>query len=117
MSATRYDLAVDQGADLDLALQVWVDDIHSAVQDITSWTAKMEIRNSIGGTVLETLTVGSGITINGSAGQVYVHISAAKTTAYTWLVGVYDLFLYGIAGVPTKRPLFGDVTVRQQVTT
>jgi len=116
MGATRYDLPIDQGADVDFTLQVYVDAAHTVVQDLTSWDAKMQIKDKSGGTTLVTLGVGSGLTINGPAGQVTVHIAGTVTAAFTWVEGKYDLFVYGPALVPTKRPLYGDVTVNARVT-
>ena len=116
MSGTRYDLPIIQGEDVDFTLQVWADNAHSVIQNLTGWDTKMQIKDKPGGTTLVTLAVGSGLTINGPAGQVTVHIAGTATATYTWVEGTYDLFVYGPSLVPTKRPLFGDVTVTARVT-
>jgi hypothetical protein len=117
MTAAQYDLPIKQGEDVDFTVQVWANDAHTVVQVITGWTAKMQIKDKKGGTVLQTLTDVAGLTINGPAGQVAAHIAGTVTGAYTWSEGVYDLFVFGPANVPTKCIAEGSVTVNARVTT
>lgn len=112
--ATRKDLSFKAGEDVDLIVQVWADDAHTAAQNITNWTAKMQISDHAG-TALYDAT--SNLTINGPAGQIALHIPGATTGAWTWRVGEYDLFAYGPSSIPTKCIIEGDVTVRAKVTT
>lgn len=112
--ATRRDLSFKAGEDADLIVQVWADDAHTTPQNITNWTAKMEIKD-LAGTVLYDAT--SALSINGPAGQITLHIAGTTTGAWTWRAGEYDLFAFGPANVPTKCIIEGDVTVRAKVTT
>lgn len=117
MASTRYDFQVQQGADIDFTVTIYADDAHTVIQPITGWDAKLEIRDKAGGALLEQCTVGNGkLTINGPAGQVTVHVAGSVTAAYTWTAGIYDLFVLGPANAPTKRPLFGYVTVSPRIT-
>lgn len=118
MTATRYDFNLEQGADLDFTVQVWADDTHTVIQPLTGWDARMMIRPTRDDTgsplVSLTSTPASGLTINGSAGQVTVFVSGSTTAAYTWDNGQYDLEVYDSTQV--KRVLEGNVSVTQEVT-
>jgi hypothetical protein len=119
MTATRSDLRIKRSDDLDFIVQVWADDAHTVVQNITNWTAKMQIKDSYkaGAAVLATYLSGAEITVLGPAGQLVVHVAGSVTSAYTWRQGVYDLFVYGPSNNPTKCVAEGDVTVHARVTT
>jgi hypothetical protein len=118
MTATRYDLSIEQGADVDFSVQVYADNAHTIVQNITGWTAKMQLKSNrtTTATVYATYNSGVEITINGPAGQVVVHVAGSVTRGYTWTSGVWDLFVYGSGNTPTKRIAQGDVTVSVAVT-
>lgn len=121
MVPTRYDVAIRQNADVDFVVQVWADDAHTVVQNITGYTARMIIRPyARSSTIYDTLTVATppaqGLSINGGGGQVSVHFTAALTVAYTWITGVYDLIIYGPSNVPQQCIAEGDVSVSSRVT-
>ena len=117
MKPTRYNLPIVQGSDVDFTVQIYADDGHTTLQNITGWTAKMQIRDKPGGTILaDSSTSDITLTINGPAGEVLAHIAASKTSAFTWVEGAYDLFVFGPSNTPTDCVLFGDVTVQPQVT-
>lgn len=116
---TRYDIAIRQSSDVDFTAQVWADEQHTVVQNLTNWTATMKIRPEKGSatTYLSlTSTPAAGLTINGPAGQVTVHIAASVSTPLTWIEGVYDLFVHSPDTTIHKCVLFGDVTVTGSVT-
>lgn len=84
---------------------------------LTGYTARMEIKDRVGGTILVSLTSpSSGIAIDTNLSTVTVTIDAVTTAAITKLNGVYDLELVSPAGVVTPL-LYGSVTVQQEVTT
>jgi hypothetical protein len=112
----RYDFSIKQGADVDFTVQVWADALHTVIQNITSWTAKMQIRESPGSTLIQELTHIAGLTINGPAGQVTVHIEGSVTAGYTWTVAKYDLFVFGPGNDPAECVLEGDITVNPRIT-
>lgn len=120
MGATRYDLPLRQNSDYDLVVQTWADDAHTAPLIITGYTAKLVMRPyARSATILDTINVvaypATGLTINGPAGQVTLHITAAQTLTYTWTVGVYDLLLIGPSSIPQKCIAEGDVSVSSRV--
>lgn len=120
MAATRYDLAIRQNSDFDLVVQAWADDAHTVVLNISGYSAKLMIRSTARSPViLDTITVAAspatGLTINGPAGQVTLHITAAQTLTYTWISGVYDLIIIGPSNNPQKCIAEGDVSVSSRV--
>lgn len=84
--------------------------------DLTGYTARMEIKDHIGGTVLATFTSADAIAIDPTGCTITLTISATATAAYTWEDGVYDLELVSPGGVVTAL-LCGDVHLREEVTT
>jgi hypothetical protein len=121
VGATRYDLALRQNSDFDLVVQAWADDAHLTPLVITGWTAKLVIRSTArSATALDTINVvaspATGLTINGPAGQITLHITAAQTLTYTWISGVYDLSIWGPSNNPQKCIAEGDVSVSSRVT-
>lgn len=120
MSATRYDFTIEQGSDIDFTVQVWADEKHTVIQNLTGWDARMMIRltRDTTGTPLVSLTSNpaAGLTMNGPAGQVSVFVGGATTAGYTWLNGQYDLEVYNNSLPKIKRVLYGNVSVRTEVT-
>lgn len=121
MVATRYDLPIRQNSDYDLVVQAWADDAHTTPLVITGYTAKLVMRPTARSTtVLATINVvtypATGLTINGPAGQITLHIAAADTLTYTWVSGVYDLLITASGGTPQKCIAEGDVSVSSRVT-
>lgn len=85
------------------------------LQDLSTWTAKMQIRTAVGGALLLELTQGNGISLT-AAGEVVIEITAEQASALQ--SGVYDLELYEPVGQggDTVRFLQGSVTVNPNVT-
>lgn len=85
--------------------------------DLTGYTARMTIKDRIGGTVLATLTSAAGdIIINNTTKTVQIQLSAVATAAYTWLSGVYDIEMVSASGQVSPLAA-GNVTLTQEVTT
>jgi hypothetical protein len=85
-------------------------------QDLTGYTARMTIRDRVGGTELVALTsADSEIIIDAAAFTITIAISAAATAAFTWTKGVYDLELVSSTG-RVARILSGTVTLSKEVT-
>lgn len=121
MTATRYDLVLRQNNDYDLVVQAWADDAHTVPLVITDYTAKLVMRPTARSTtVFDTINMAAspatGLSINGPAGQIMLHITAAQTLTYTWTTGVYDLLIMGPLNVPQKCIAEGDVSVSSRVT-
>ena len=86
--------------------------------NLVGYTARMTIKDKIGGTVLATLVMqaGTGFVIDTAAQTITMTITATDTAGYTWLKGVYDLEMVDGSGIVTAI-LSGNVSVSDEVTT
>jgi hypothetical protein len=90
---------------------------YNTPQDLTSYIARMSIKDKVGGTELMSLTTtNSRILIDNTTKTIKLDIDALDTAAITWKRGIYDLELESPAGVVTAL-MFGTVTVTNEVTT
>lgn len=87
--------------------------------DLTGYTARMTIKDKVGGTVLETLTTENGkIVIDPVNRTITRTLSAADTAAYTFKKGVFDLEMVSAGAIPTVDKIdSGKVAVEDEVTT
>lgn len=120
----KYTLEMWQGATF--ALTITVKDSAGNVQNLTSYTARMQIRrNYDSGTATETLTTANGeITITAAEGNVAIELASTRTANISVdltdgkpprTVYVYDLELIDGDGKVSKL-LYGDVNVYGEVT-
>lgn len=85
--------------------------------DMTGMTARMAIKNKVGGTELLRLSTLDGtIVLDEATCTITITLPAPVTAALTWKGGVYDLELEAIDGTVT-RLLAGKVKVTDEVTT
>lgn len=88
---------------------------------LATMTARMKIKDQLGGTVLESLVTpvvsGTGFTIDDTAKTITLTISDTDTAAFTWLNGVYDLEMVDSSDSSVVAILSGNVTVTDEVTT
>jgi hypothetical protein len=124
LSANKYNLDIWQGATF--ALTITVKDANANVQNLTGYTARMQIRTSYAaGAATESLTTSNGeITITAAEGNVALELAATRTAniAVDYNNGkppkstyVYDLELIDGDGKVSKL-LYGDVNVYGEVT-
>ena len=87
-------------------------------QSLLGHTARMQIKDRIGGTVLASLTSlpGGGIVLNDAGKVIEITITAEQSEAFAWTSAVYDLELVSAAGKVTAL-LEGAVSVSGEVTT
>lgn len=89
--------------------------------DLTGFTARMKIRDRIGGTILASTEVGDTpldiitVTLDDVLATITLNIAASDTAALTWTKGVYDLELVSAGGVVTTL-LSGKISVTKEVT-
>lgn len=89
---------------------------------LSGFTARMQIKNRVGGTVLASSDVDDAplnviwIALSTAAYTISFTIDATDTAAFTWVKGVYDLELISGSGVVTQV-LTGLVSVTKEVTT
>lgn len=84
--------------------------------DLTGFTARMTIKDKVGGTALHTMVSPTDIALDTTKYTITLTISAAATGAFAWKTGVYDLELVSATGVVTAL-LTGKVSVSKEVTT
>ncbi len=88
---------------------------------LATMTARMKIKDQIGGTVLESLVTpvasGTGFTIDDTNKTITLTISAADTAAFTWTEGVYDLEMVDNSDGSVIAILSGNITVTDEITT
>lgn len=77
-------------------------------------TALLEIKDRIGGTLLESLASPVGIVLDDTNKLITVNISAAATAAFSWLTGVYDLQLTTSTG-EVFLIAYGNVAITDEV--
>lgn len=111
--AGNYDITIERGADYDKTI-TW----GNPPVNLTGYTAKLQIRDRKGGSVLyDTFTEIDGLTLGGAAGTIAIHIEAADTAVYTFARAAYDLKLIGpTPAFATKRLLQGAVILDSGVT-
>ena len=84
--------------------------------DLTGYSARMKIRDRVGGTELASFTSPTDILINTTTKTIQLQIEAAVTAAYTWSTGVYDLEMVDGSG-RVFRLAGGKITLEKEVTT
>ena len=85
---------------------------------LAGYTARMQIKDRIGGAVLASLTSspGGGIVLNDAGKVIEITITAEQSEAFAWTSAVYDLELVSAAGKVTAL-LEGAASVSGEVTT
>lgn len=90
--------------------------------DLTGYTARMDIKDKVGGTVLATTDAALSpldvldIAIDTANKTITLSIEATDTDDFAWKTGVYDLEMVSATGKVTAI-LSGKVTVSKEVTT
>lgn len=123
-TGNKYNLEMWQGATF--AMTITVKDANNAVQNLTSYSARMQLRTSYGAaSATESLTSSNGeITITAAEGNVALELTATRTAAIPVdmtngkppkTTYVYDLELVDNNGKVSKL-LYGDVNVYGEVT-
>lgn len=93
MASGQLDITIDKGATFNKTL-FWKDSTKIAI-NITGYTARMQIRESLNATnfLKELTTENGGINIVGAEGKIELFISDADTSALAGTKAVYDLEL------------------------
>ena len=85
--------------------------------DLAGYTARMTIKDRVGGTALLTLTsANGGITVDDAEKLIELFLDDVSTAAITWTSAVYDLEMVSPSGDVTAI-LTGAVSVEQEITT
>ena len=119
MAAGKYDITIEQGATFTLPISY--KDSNDAVIDLSSgYTARMRIKESVGGTLLASTESGdsTGATITialaSSGNNITISMNATNTAALNFDHAVYDLEL--VSGSVVDRIIQGRVKLAKEVT-
>lgn len=131
MTAARYDLVWEQGTTIatgfilhDPAPEDAEPDELGPVVDLTGWTARMQVRSTLGSDiVLHSFTTENGGIELGDDGSILILATDTQSAAWDWphssrstkALAVYDLELEDPDGT-VKRFLEGKVTLKLEVT-
>ncbi len=109
-----YNIKIHQGETWTMILTV--KDENGIAKNLTGYTGKMQIRDKPGGTVYKELATspGTGMTINGTYGEVELALTATETAALKFRKAVYDIYIQ--TGTNVTYLLKGDTTVEARVT-
>ena len=94
----------------------------NAPVDLTGYTARMKIKDKVGGTVLASTDVLDApknvltIAIDSALKTITLSIAATDTDDFAWKTGVYDLEMVSATGAVTAI-LSGKVSVTREITT
>ena len=90
---------------------------YNTPMDLTGYTARLAVKDKIGGTVLLSLTTeNGGIAIDNVAKMITLTVEATATDDFVWTRGVYDLEMVSPTGVVTAL-ISGRVSISKEVTT
>lgn len=115
MAAATYDFEIEQGATLIKPI-VWNDSTGAPV-NLTGYTAKMQVRQSVASeeVLLELSTTNGKIQLTPLTGTITLVFSAATTAAINWKRGKYDLELTSADGTVT-RLIEGEINISKEIT-
>ncbi len=113
---SAYRIQMNQGETYTATVQ-WVG------TNLSGASAKMQVRDKAGGTVLATFSspssglvvTASVVTAAGTGGTIGLTVPAATSAAWSFQHAVYDI-LVTLADTTTKRLLEGDIYIDPQVT-
>lgn len=111
MRAAVYNLVFDEGADLPLNI-VWRDDSNTLI-DLTGYSARMKLKNTIDGDIV--IDWSNYLTLGGTNGTIDLNVPASATIDIGFLDGVYDLEVESSNGAVYKV-LRGKVLINPEVT-
>lgn len=109
----KYNITINQGSTFS-EVYTWKD-CDNTPYDLSSYSAKMEVRESASSSAILTLNSGAEITLGGALGTITILVSATTTGALTAGDYKYDLELTSGAGIVT-RLIEGSCTVSPQIT-
>ena len=119
MAAGKYDITIEQGTTFTLNLS-YKDSAGDVVDLSSSYTSRMKIRESTGGTIIASTESGDSpkntlsIALAASGNNIIVTMTAANTAALDFDNAVYDLEL--VAGVVVDRVIEGRVFLSKEIT-
>ena len=91
--------------------------LYNTPASLASFTARMSIKDKVGGTLLHSLTTeNGGIALDDVNKTITLTSQPADTEAFAWKKGVYDLEMVSGTGVVTLT-MYGQIAISKEVTT
>ena len=113
--AGKQNFVIEQGASFKKRL-TWRNKQKRPI-NLTGYTAKLQARSAVGGSVLfELSTANGGIALTPTAGIIDLIMTAAQTAAFGFATVIYDLILTAPDGTTKYRVLEGRFTLSAGVT-
>ena len=114
MTAGQHNFIIEKGATFTTQLTWFQSDGVTAV-NLTGYTARFQIKESLESSAAVSLTEASGITLGGALGTIVITLSATATSALAIDRGVYALEMD--SGGTVTRLLEGQVRFKPEVVT
>ena len=114
-SEKTYNFTIERAAEWSRKL-TWLNEQGNPVNNATYVSSKLEIRRGADAEIIKTLTVGSGITLGGSNGEIDLYINGTDTALFPDDELVYDLLMRTTAQGSGIRLIEGTITVSKEVT-
>lgn len=92
MNAARHDIVVERYASFSTKFAWWDED--SQPVNLTSYAAKLSLRENAGTDVLLTISSGNGISFDVGTGEITTVFTTAQTSSLSINRGFYDMLLY-----------------------
>jgi hypothetical protein len=112
VDSTEYNLRRHALDSLNLSITYTADDGVTPV-NLTGYTVTFNVYDRRGGSIVATLTSGSGVTVTAAAGKIQVDRTPAQITA--WKLsngkGAYDLSIASSSGTANKLLLKGTIEI------
>jgi hypothetical protein len=119
MAAGKHDITIEQGATFTLNLS-YKDSAGDVIDLSSSYTGRMKVRESTGGTILSSTESGDSpkntlsIALAASGNNIIVTMTAANTAALDFDNAVYDLEIF--SGATVDRIIEGRVFLSKEIT-
>jgi hypothetical protein len=112
----NYDITMFQGGKWTITIELT--DANDQVEDLTGFSARMDIKDRAGGNTILSLTVGSGITISIGDGKITLVVNGVQNALFGFVQAKYDLILREDAspGVNDVPIIYGDVNMIKRIT-
>ena len=116
MAAGIYNFTIEQGATFTRTFKYKQSD--GTPFDLTEYSARMDIRTSIGGDLLASTSTGTiTLTVGGTNGEIDLTITPSVSSTFTFDTAVYDLEIFTSGNTIVNRLLSGKIKLSKEITT
>lgn len=111
MTALKYDIEIEQGADF--LLTVVYKNPDGTPIDLSTHSALMQVKDVVGGRVLLSPSTANGQIVTNALGSIFIRIPFEKTLLLTALRGTYSLFIKTADNLSRSKLIFGNMALTQ----